>query len=274
MRRCSLEMGGLASSSANPRTYGAGPFRVAAIHGGPGAPGEMAPVARELARQCGVLEPLQTQMSVSGQVEELRTLLESHAPLPVTLIGYSWGAWLSCLCAAQHPELVEKLILVSSAPFEEEYAADMQMTRFARLSAEEREEVRAMMEAMKDPAQRDKDALLVRFGALFTKADACDPVTLESEGSDVSWDIHQSVWKEAAQWRSSGRLLACVETIRCPVVAIHGDHDPHPAEGVRAPLSEVLKDFRLILLKRCGHKPWIERQVAEEFYDILRRELL
>lgn len=243
------------------------------MHGGPGAPGEMAPVARELAGQWGVLEPLQTQASVPGQIEELRGVLERCAQLPVTLIGYSWGAWLSCLCAAQHPELVEKLILVSSAPFEEKYAADVQMTRFARLSADERREVSTMMEAMKDPVQRDKDALLARFGALFTKADACDPVTLESEGLDVSWDIHQSVWKEAAQWRSSGRLLNCVGKIRCPVVAIHGDHDPHPAEGVRAPLSGVLKNFRLISLKHCGHKPWIERHAAEVFYDALRREL-
>jgi len=28
----------------NPRRYGAGPFRVAILHGGPGAAGEMAPV--------------------------------------------------------------------------------------------------------------------------------------------------------------------------------------------------------------------------------------
>ncbi len=257
----------------NPRTYGTAPFKVALVHGGPGAPGEMAPVARELASEHGVLEPLQTKASVAEQVEELQGLLERHAQGPVILVGYSWGAWLSCLCAAQHPELVEKLILVSSAPFTEDYAADVQMTRFARLNSEERQEVRTMMETMKDPAAGDKDALLARFGALFTKADACDPMTLESEGLDVRWDIHQSVWREAAQWRSSGRLLARVATIQCPVVALHGDCDPHPAEGVRVPLSEVLSDFRMILLQRCGHKPWIERHAATAFFDALRREL-
>ena len=34
-----------ARSLINPRTYGDAPFRVAVIHGGPGAAGEMAPVA-------------------------------------------------------------------------------------------------------------------------------------------------------------------------------------------------------------------------------------
>lgn len=40
------------------RSYGTAPFEIVVIHGGPGAPGEMAPVARELSGQFGVLEPL------------------------------------------------------------------------------------------------------------------------------------------------------------------------------------------------------------------------
>jgi hypothetical protein len=38
-------------------------------------------------------------------------------------------------------------------------------------------------------------------------------------------------------------------------------------------LSNVLKDFRFILLKKCGHKPWIERHARVEFYKILQEEL-
>lgn len=61
----------------NVRTYGTAPFQVAVIHGGPGAPGEMAPVARELSLLCGVLEPLQTKTTVAEQVEELATVLRA-----------------------------------------------------------------------------------------------------------------------------------------------------------------------------------------------------
>ena len=59
----------------NLRRYGKAPFNVAVIHGGPGAVGEMAPVARELASGWGVLEPLQTATSLEGQIEELRAVL-------------------------------------------------------------------------------------------------------------------------------------------------------------------------------------------------------
>ncbi len=47
-------------SMENLRKYGNPPFIAALIHGGPGSPGEMAPVARELSTGRGILEPLQT----------------------------------------------------------------------------------------------------------------------------------------------------------------------------------------------------------------------
>src|SRR5262245_32734300 len=107
---------------AQVRMYGAAPFGVAVLHGGPGAPGTMAPVARELADERGVLEPLQTAASLQGQVDELRTVLEAHAALPATLIGSSWGAMLGFIFAAYHPAAVKKLILVGSGVYEQRYA--------------------------------------------------------------------------------------------------------------------------------------------------------
>jgi pimeloyl-ACP methyl ester carboxylesterase len=57
------------------------------------------------------------------------------------------------------------------------------------------------------------------------------------------------------------------------VVAIHGDYDPHPAEGVEKPLDSVLRRFRFVLLKNCGHRPWAERQARDAFYRVLEEEL-
>jgi pimeloyl-ACP methyl ester carboxylesterase len=50
---------------------------------------------------------------------------------------------------------------------------------------------------------------------------------------------------------------------------IHGDCDPHPAEGVRLPLVGRLADFRFHLLPRCGHSPWEERYAMDAFYGIV-----
>lgn len=251
----------------NLRFYGHPPYTVALLHGGPGASGEMAPVARELQDRWGVLEPLQTRMSVEGQVEELRLVLEKMSLVPVSLVGYSWGAWLGTLFAARHPSLVRKLILVSSGPFEEKFADQILMTRLQRLTKKERGKVETLLARPEDPLA------FGLMGEIFAKADYYDPLPMRSEGLELRPDIFKSVWKEAAELRKNGKLLEAAQRVQCPVVAIHGDHDPHPAEGVRQPLVGILKDFRFILLVKCGHTPWMEKRARDEFFKVLRGEL-
>jgi len=129
---------------------------------------------------------------------------------------------------------------------------------------------------LNDPAAEDKKTAFARLGALFSKADTYDPIICQSNESEIidcQVDIFQNVWKDAAALRRSGKLLELGKYIKCPVVAIHGDHDPHPAEGIHKSLSAILRSFRFVLLKNCGHKPWIERETKEEFYEILKEEL-
>ena len=257
----------------NLRKYGKAPHEVAVIHGGPGACGEMAPVARELASSWGVLEPFQTAAALEGLIKELKTVLEKNGDNLVTLIGFSWGAWLSFIFAAKHPSLVKKLILVGSGPYEEKYTTRILQTRLNRLSGEDRTEVKSVIEILNNPASEGKNTAFARFGALLSKADAYDPIINESEVIECPYNIYQSVWKDAAELRRSGELLKLGKHIKCPVVAIHGDYDSHPAEGVQKPLSATLKNFRFILLKNCGHHPWIEREARGKFYETLKEEL-
>ncbi len=257
----------------NLRKYGKPPYTVAVVHGGPGVPGEVAPVAQELSIDYGILEPLQTKASLTGQIQELQGVLKKNANLPVVLAGYSWGAWLSFLVAAYYPDIVKKLILMSSGSFQEKYVSDMQQIRMRRISNEERMEVESLIDILNDPEAKDKNDAFVRFGELFSKADAFDPVSQEVEIIDYQFDIFQGVWQEAEQIRRNGTLLELGKKIACPVTAIHGDYDAHSAEGVREPLSSVLENFRFILLENCGHKPWIERQARDEFFRVLREEL-
>ncbi|MFH1946351.1 MAG: alpha/beta hydrolase [Acidobacteriota bacterium] len=239
------------------RCYGRLPWVAGVIHGGPGAAGEMAPVAAELSRKGGVVEPLQSAGTVDGQIRELASCLREMGNGPFTLIGFSWGAWLAWLTVSRHPELVNKLVLVGSGPFESLYAEGILEKRLKRLSEGER-------------AARNRS--LARLGELMAKADAFDPFP-PTDGAfppvEIDADIFSAVWPEADEMRRSGRLLGAGKNIRCPVTAIHGAYDPHPAEGVEIPLSAVLKDFRFILLPQCGHRPWIERHARDRFFQIL-----
>lgn len=258
------------------RTYGRAPFAVAVLHGGPGALGSMAAVARTLATEWGVLEPLQDARSIGAQVDELRAVLDQHAGQSVALVGSSWGAMLGLIFAAQYPARVRKLILVGSGPLAARYAAGISETRLGRLSDDERRRLNALEASLDDPTMADKSATLAAIGALSARADTYDPLPHDAEETkqtDVRFEVFERVWTEAEELRARGGFIELARRIACPVVAIHGAYDPHPAAGVREPLAAILPDFRFILLDRCGHEPWIERHARDEFYRVLRAEL-
>ena len=258
----------------NLRLYGTAPYSIAVIHGGPGAAGDMAPVARELSVNRGILEPMQTADSIKGQVSELRKVIKKKGHPPVILIGFSWGAWLGIIFSARYPEFVKKLILVGCGPFDEKYSTKIQEIRLNRLTEDERGEIKPLLEIMNNPAAEGKKRAFIRFGKLFSKADAYDPDKYHSEKIDYRVDIFQKVWPEAAELRRTGTLLNFAKQIKCPVVAIQGDYDPHSVEGVAKSLSAIIKSFRLMVLNKCGHMPWIERQARVKFFEILKQELI
>ncbi|MBN2104155.1 alpha/beta hydrolase [bacterium] len=258
----------------NYRVYGKAPLSIAVIHGGPGAAGEMASVAEALASDCGIFEPFQTADSVQGQIEELKTQLNKMAKAPVILIGFSWGAWLCYLTAANNSDLVKKIILISSGPFESHYASNIQRIRLNRLSKDERNEINEISDHLKNLKGSRQDRLFSRFGMLVAKADAYDSIEKVSKEKTIyNFHIFNAVWPEAEALRRSGKLLSLAKKIRCPVTAIHGDYDPHPAKGVFEPLSRILDNFRFVQLEKCGHRPWVEKWAADRFFEVLREEI-
>jgi pimeloyl-ACP methyl ester carboxylesterase len=259
----------------NLRKYGKPSFSIALLHGGPGIPGEMAPMARELSIDRGILEPLQTKSTIKEQVNELYCTLEKNGDLPVILIGWSWGAMLGFIFTARYSRIVKKLILVGSAVFDQKYAENIMETRLNRLNKEERMEIQILAEDLNNPLIKDKEKniLMSRFGRLLFKADSYNPLPYRNEALDHQYSIFRDVWRDAENIRSSGELLKMGKKIQCPVVAIHGDYDPHPFQGVQKPLSRIIKDFRFIILEKCGHEPWFEREASDKFYDILKKEL-
>ena len=257
----------------NPRKYGNPPYNVVVIHGGPGAPGEMAPVAEELSPDYGILEPLQTEHSINGQIKELKSILNNNSTKPLVLIGWSWGAWLAFIFAASYPEYIRKLILVGSGPFKESYAENIMKTRLSRLSGDDKVRLDSLMTLLNDPNNNKKEILMKDLGKLISKADSFNPIQYESTVVEFDLNIYQNVWLEASKLRKSGKLIEYGQKVCCPVVAIHGDYDPHPFEGVKIPLSKTIKDFKFYLLKDCGHHPWYEKSARYKFFEILRSEL-
>lgn len=254
------------------RLYGNPPYHIALIHGGPGAAGDMKPVAEELSSGFGIIEPLQTGTSVNALIEELHDQLMANGKMPFTLVGHSWGAWLSFLFTARYAYMVGKLILISAGAFENKYNPDIMGIRFGRLKPEMRKEAENLAHLVNTGSPGETD--LKRFGELIAMADSYDPFPEDQNPLSFDPEIMRAVWAEAAELRNTDKLINTSDRVICPVVAIHGDHDPHPAKGVEIPLSERMEDFKMIVIEKCGHTPWKERQARKPFYEILRQELM
>lgn len=260
------------------RTHGNAPYRAAVIHGGPGAPGSAAGLARGLADHLGVLEPFQSARSIAAAVAELDGQLAGFGDGPFVLIGHSWGAWLAGLYAAGHSDRVKQLILVGGGPLETKYVPEIERRRLSRFSGPEARRYREILAALaSDRADGgQKDRLIAELGELCEKSDGVQPLP-EAAGATVQppfdGDMYAKLFSEAAELRRNGKLLDAFAAVSCPVCVIHGEADPHPAAGVVEPLRARGVAFSSFTLPRCGHTPWREAAARDAFFAILRREI-
>ncbi len=255
------------------RKYGRPPFNVILVHGGPGAVGEMKPVAQQLSDRFGVVESLNKGLTIDEQLQELMECVAICTKVKPIIVGFSWGAWLSIFFAAQYPDLLSKLILIGCGPLEEKYAQVIHETRIKRLNAKQHKEFFSLLSEMEKNSLVDRNAAFEKLGSLVSLSDSYDPVEGAEEDIELHPEVYFSVWNEASELRENGQLLDSFNRISCPVVAIHGDYDPHPSEGIRVPLKQSPCNSQFELLKNCGHKPWIEKQAGENFYQTLNNHL-
>ncbi len=250
--------------------YGKQPYTIALIHGGPGVAGYLSPMAETLSSVSGSVEPFLLNDSIEGQLKELFSQLNNTCKFPVSLIGHSWGAWLSMLFTAHFPHLVGKLVLIGSGAFDEKYKTNILRTRLDRLNIEEQSKAMELIARLTEEGPHAGPETLKRFGEMMSKADSFDSAVEGGQVEEYHPEVYYNVWREASEMRRRGELLKAARLIQCPVLAIHGIYDPHPSGGVEYPLKKVLSDFQFVLLDHCGHYPWRERQARDEFYKVLK----
>lgn len=257
------------------RKYGKEPYHVAVIHGGPGALGSLGCVAKELSKTIGVIEPIQSKYTVSELIDELHRQLHLFSHGPMALVGHSWGAWLSVLYAAKYHGMVKKLILIGCPPFESRYVSQIMERRLQKLSPEKQIMFQDLLS--KFGTETNKDDLILQLEQFVAKTDNYDIEAFsenEIDSLSVDGEMHTSIWNEAAEMRQNGELLKTLEKISCPVMILHGDNDPHPIDGVTEPLTACHVKYDQVILPFCGHSPFKEKRVHEQFYEILLSNIM
>lgn len=248
--------------------YGKKPYTVYLLHGGPGACGEMKPVAKQLSKYFGVIESIQTKYSIDDLIQELYLTIVKNSDKPVVLVGYSWGAWLAIIFTNRYPDLISKLILISSGPFEEKYVEVMDKVLKERISDKDKLILSKLEKNLKN-SKDNKEKTFKEFGNIFNKIDSYKPINRKKTDMKLDPEMYNSIWKEASNMRKKGEFPNLLKNISTPITAIHGDYDRHPYIGVKEPLKKYCKNSKFILLNKCGHTPWKEKYAKDSFYKEL-----
>ncbi|MBL8918784.1 MAG: alpha/beta hydrolase [Myxococcaceae bacterium] len=254
------------------RTYGAGGATVVVLHGGPGAPGSAAGLARGLATRFKVLEPLQRRagevpLTVAQHVADLTEV----APSPAALVGWSWGAMLALSYASAHPQRVSAVVLVGCGTFSEADRLEYRRRMNARLGEAGLRRLEALRQALQvETDGPTRDRLLGEQGALATQAQSVELLD-EADTDALEPDARgsQETWDDVLRRQASHLEPAAFASVRAPVLMIHGDADPHPGAATRDTLRPYLPQLEYVELERCGHLPWREQHARARFFHVL-----
>lgn len=254
------------------KLYGKAPFNIVLVHGGPGAKGSLEPLALGINERFSVMEAVQSKYSIHELIEELKEQISENCVSPVTLIGHSWGAWLSVLFSNRYPQLVKKIILIGCPPLTEDYLYLIEERRKLNMSSNELKKYDEINQLLSESNAENKPELLEQLSRIVKQSDNYSPIE-EKNYSALDATMYHSIWEEAKQLRKTNSLLKQFKKIKIEMIMIHGDRDPHPYLGVMEPLEKTHQLTKTVILDECGHSPWNEVSAKNPFYQFLYKEL-
>jgi proline iminopeptidase len=182
----------------------------------------------------------------------------------LSIVGYSWGGLLALLYsveAFERPDEVgptpARLVLIEPAPITRPFRAQFEANFSERQAGASVQPLREEL-AQSGLRERDPDAYRQRAFELSVAGYFADPQRArELTPFRVIGRVQEQVWESLGDFD----LLQRVEQIECPVLILHGRHDPIPLEASEA-LVRALPDARLVVLEHSGHVPYVEEPDA------------
>jgi proline iminopeptidase len=256
------------------RTLGEGE-PVLILSGGPGDDCDyMVPVAQAVAKSARaiLLEPRGTGRSIPQvldkstiglalYLDDLEALRQQLNVQHWVLVGHSAGGLLAMYYAAAHPDRVDKLVLLDSAPVASEFLRPLQDNILDRLSPGDRDRL-ATLQASDSPEALALAAQLQAQALFFDR----------KVGSHVAAMIG-TAWHPAVGRLLGSEMTASGYDLRPrlkdfdrPVLVLNGRQDPmDPLMAFQT--SAAFKKSTLRFIDRAGHFPWFEQE--HEFDDML-----
>ena len=263
---------GMTTSTAVPLYWAAwgpaGAPRLLLLHGGPGAHHDyLLPQMLHLAARYDVLlydqrgggrSKTDDPAPVTAQVlvDDLVAVVAEFGLVPLSLVGYSWGAMLAMLAAIDGRLRPARMVLLDPAPltrqwreqFEAEFSARMRGPAVTRL----REELATSGLKERDPAAYRQRAFELSVAGYFAHPERANDLT----PFRVMGKVQQSVWASLGDYD----LTAQLALVQVPALVVHGRQDPIPLASSGAAARALGAEF--VVLEECGHVPYVEQPAA------------
>lgn len=200
--------------------------------------------------------------TMPGAVQALDALRASLGLETITLLGHSYGGFVSQLYALAHPERVSRLILVDTAA-DSSWADEATQNIRTHGNAEQRNIPRGLS---------SEERLRIYFPLYFWPADA--------RASDAFLDrvlLSAEPWLQLTATPEFQRydMRPFLHRIAAPVLVLVGERDLITTPRQARMLHEGLPDSRLHVFPETGHNPFVEEpeaftKVVAEFLDATR----
>jgi pimeloyl-ACP methyl ester carboxylesterase len=276
-RWCYLDAGASKPPRRRSAVFAPDPPRrtIVLVHGFTGSKENWLPLMRVLARRYRVLAPdlpgwgeserhAGADYGASAQVERLAQFLRALPRIvgvegpPALLVGHSMGGQISGLLAARHPDLLQRLVLMSASGvlFEENAFGLGVLAGENPFAVNSRADVHRYLNIV--------------FGTPPFVPWPFDEALARRRRRDAVFE--QAVLDDIGRGPDAFALQAELAAIRVPVLLLWGREDAVVDPSAMAIFSAGLNESRSVLLNGCGHMPMMERtaETAAALEDFLR----
>lgn len=275
------------------------------IHGGPGEPFDqpmsgLEPLATEFRfhyydqRGCGEstrpvdrfesknvyqdMLTLDRTLGLGAQIADIERIRRILGDDKLILIGHSWGGFLASLYAAEFPEHVEALVLISPANTlvmpQADPSSDLFASVRADLPAERQAEFDQFMKEYMDfnelfqKSEADLVAMNEQFGKYYSEA---IKIPLPAQGKEPGgW----MVWAAYISMGQRHDYRSALKNVNAPVLVIHGENDLQ-SEAASRLYAETFPNAQFVTIEGASHFSFEEQpeqfaRVVEAFLENLK----
>jgi len=216
---------------------------------------------------------LDRSLGLGAQIADIERIRRILGDDKLILIGHSWGGFLASLYAAEFPEHVEALILISPANVlvmpQPDAESDLFAAVRAKLPTDQQAEFDAFMKeymnfnALFQKSDADLVAMNEEFGKYYAQVMDVEDTPMPTQGKPGGW----MVWAGYISMGQRHDYRAALQKVSAPVLVIHGADDLQ-SEAASRLYEEAFPNAEFAVIENASHFSFEEQ--PDQFASIVK----